>query len=229
MTVAHRRFKEEVAIGPYDVDRQYARKERGPSGAKWKVQLITALALAANILGFGVANAWAHCDTESGPVAVDAREALASGHFEQVAIWIGPEEHEELLSAFELASAVYQMEGKAKELAERHFVETAVRLHRQAEGFPYTGLKPPQPLPPDVAAAERALATGDLQPVSTLLTSELQETLQSLFVKARAAQSNKDKSLTAGREWADAYVKYVVYVHGLHQTIQAGPRHGVGD
>jgi hypothetical protein len=27
----------------------------------------------------------------------------------------------------------------------------------------------------------------------------------------------------------DAYVKYVIYVHGLHQTIQAGPAHGVGE
>jgi transcriptional regulator with XRE-family HTH domain len=26
-----------------------------------------------------------------------------------------------------------------------------------------------------------------------------------------------------------AYVKYIVYVHGLYQKIQAGPAHGVGD
>lgn len=176
-----------------------------------------------------VSKVWAHCDTESGPVAIDARKALKTGAFESVAIWVGQEQEEELRSAFDRALPVYQMDGKAKVLAERYFMETAVRLHRQAEGFPYTGLKPAQPLPPDVAAAEHALETGDLKPVSSLLTSEMHKKLQNLFEKAREAQEKKDESLAAGREWADAYVRYVIYVHGLHKTIQAGPKHGVSE
>lgn len=181
------------------------------------------------VLGMSDRRARAHCDAESGPVAVDARAALESGQFERAAIWVGPEQHEELRSAFDLAVTVYKTGGKAGQLAERYFVETAVRLHRQAEGFPYTGLKPSQPLPPDVAAAERALETGDLQPVSNLLASEIQKTLRRVFATAREAQKTKDNSLAAGREWADAYVKYVTYVHGLYETIQEGPSHGLGE
>jgi len=172
---------------------------------------------------------WAHCDTESGPVAVDARKALETGEFVAVAIWVGEEQSEELRSAFEQSLPVYQMGGKARELAEKHFMETAVRLHRQAEGFPYTGLKPAQPLPPDVATAERALDTGDLKPVSKLLEAALEKKLTALFDQARKAREKKDEDLAAGREWADAYVKYVIYVHGLYETIQAGPKHGVGE
>lgn len=53
--------------------------------------------------------------------------------------------------------------------------------------------------------------------------------LKHIFEKARTAGQDKDKSLKAGRKWADAYVKYVIYVHGLYKTIQAGPAHGVGE
>jgi len=187
------------------------------------------VAVAIALLGGWSGLAWAHCDTESGPVAVDARKALETGKFVPVGIWVGEDQNDELHSAFVQCLPVYQMGGKAKSLAERHFMDTAVRLHRQAEGLPYTGLKPAQPLPADIATAERALDTGDLQPVSNLLQTELEKKLTTVFDEARKARSNKDKNLTAGREWADAYVKYVIYVHGLYKTIQAGPKHGVGE
>jgi hypothetical protein len=189
--------------------------------------LLVAVAIA--LFGGWSGIAWAHCDTESGPVAVDARKALETGKFVPVAIWVGEDQNDELHSAFVQCLPVYQMGGKAKALAERYFMDTAVRLHRQAEGLPYTGLKPAQPLPADIATAERALDTGDLQPVSNLLQTELGKKLTTVFDEARKARINKDKNLTAGREWADAYVKYVIYVHGLYKTIQAGPKHGVGE
>jgi hypothetical protein len=179
------------------------------------------------LLVLSVRPAAAHCDAENGPVATDARSALASGNLERAAIWVGPDQQEELSSTFDLALKVYALGGKAQALAERHFIETAVRLHRQAEGFPYTGFKPAQPLPPDMAAAERALETGDLEPLANLLTSEMHHRLHGLFEEAREAQHEKHSSLTAGRKWADAYVKYVTYVHGLYDVIQAGPSHGV--
>ena len=108
-------------------------------------------------------------------------------------------------------------------------METAVRLHRQAEGMTYTCLKPEQPLPEDIAKAEKALQTGNLNPVTALLTDTMQSKLQDVFAAAYDAKQNKEDSLQAGREWADAYVKYVIYVHGLYKTIQAGPAHGVGE
>ncbi len=180
-------------------------------------------------LTLGAANAMAHCDTKSGPVAVDAREALANKNFETVAIWVGQEQHKELRAAFDRAMDVYQMGGKAKALAEQYFMETAVRLHRAAEGMSYTGLKPAQPLPEDIAKAEKALETGNLEPVINMMKVEMKQKMQHLLKKARMAKQNKDKSLEAGRKWADAYVKYVIYAHGLYKTIQAGPAHGVGE
>lgn len=93
----------------------------------------------------GAAGAMAHCDAENGPVAVDARKALANDNFKTVAIWVGEKQHEELRSAFDRAIAIYSMGDKtiasirgmgdkAQELAEQYFMETAVRLHREAGG-----------------------------------------------------------------------------------------------
>ncbi len=180
-------------------------------------------------LTLGAAAAMAHCDAKNGPVAVDAREALAEDDFEAVAIWVGEKQHKDLRAAFDQAIVVYQKGGKAKELAEQYFMETAVRLHREAEGMSYTGLKPARELPDDIAAAEKALETGDIDPVTNMLSAEMKKKLAHVFENARKARQKKDQGLDAGRKWADAYVKYVIYVHGLYKTIQAGPAHGVGE
>jgi hypothetical protein len=176
-----------------------------------------------------IAAVYAHCDTMSGPVAVAARKALESGDIKLVQIWVGQSQEKELGERFRQCLSVRKMGGQAKELADKYFIETAIRLHRQAEGMSFTGVKPAQALPPDVAAAEKALQTGDIEVVTDLLSGEIKEGVQKWFDAAMQAKKHKDDSLDAGREWVDAYVKYVVYVHGLHTAIQAGPQHGVED
>lgn len=184
------------------------------------------LALAVMLPG----QAMAHCDTESGPTAVDARKALETGNFATIAIWVAEEQEPELRGSFEESLAVYKMGGQAKALAERYFTTTAVRLHRQAEGMSFTGLKPAQSLPPIVATAEKTLENGELGSITDLLSAELQKETQKWFQNALEAKKNyKGENVEAGRAWVDAYVKYVIYVNGLHKTIQAGPAHGVGE
>jgi hypothetical protein len=176
-----------------------------------------------------VAAVYAHCDTMSGPVAVAAGKALESGDIRLIQIWVGQSQEKELKERFRECLSVRKMGGQAKELADRYFIETAIRLHRQAEGMPFTGVKPAQPLPPDIAAAEKALETGDIKVVTDLLSGEMKDGVQKWFDAAMQAKKRKAEGIEAGREWVDAYVKYVVYVHGLHAKIQAGPQHGVED
>ncbi|MEJ2695379.1 MAG: DUF6448 family protein [Candidatus Sulfobium sp.] len=172
---------------------------------------------------------WAHCDTESGPVAAAARKALESGNFDTIAIWVGEGQEQELRASFGKAFAVYKMGGKAGALAQHYFMETAVRLHREAEGMKYTGLKPAQPLPSDIAMAEKALETGNLAQLTDLLSLEMRKETRKWFQKALYAKKKyKGETVEAGRQWVDAYVKYVIYVHGLYSKIQARPEHGVG-
>ncbi len=106
-------------------------------------------------------------------------------------------------------------------------METAVRLHREAEGMPFTGLKPASPNPPDIEAAENALERGDLDPVITLLSNKMDEETSIWFQEAIEAKKNKEQGIASGREWVDNYVKYITYIHKLYQVIEAGPPHGV--
>ncbi len=174
------------------------------------------------------AAAQAHCDRVNGPVATDAREALQSGQIAPVAIWVGPDEMAELESAFQQSLAAYKMGGDAREIAEQYFMSTTVRLHRMAEGFPFTGLKPAQPLPEDIALAEQSLETGELQPVTDFLAEEMRTQTDRLFQQVLNEKAEKGESIEAGREWADAYVQYVIFVHDLHKRISSGAPHGIG-
>lgn len=172
-------------------------------------------------------NAMAHCDRENGPVAMAAREALQTEDINKILIWVGEDQEQELRKKFEQSLEVHRKGGNSADLAEKYFMETAVRLHRAAEGMPYEGLKPASPNPPDIEAAEKALETGNFDPVKQLLCSALEEESSKWFGKARTSAENKDESIAAGREWVNDYVKYIVYIHKLYQTIQAGPPHGV--
>ncbi len=180
-------------------------------------------------MGLFSTESYAHCDRKNGPVAVAAKEALKTEDFSKVVIWVGEAQEEELKKKFRQSLSVYQKGGNSKELATNYFMETAVRLHRAAEGMPFTGLKPAKPAAQDIQVAEKALKSGNLQPVLDMFSDAMEEESRVWFQKALEAKNNKDKSIEAGREWVDKYVKYIVYLHKLYQTIEKGPPHGVGE
>lgn len=181
------------------------------------------------LLALDSANVWGHCNRENGPVAKDARKALEKEDFQKIAIWVSKGQADELRTKYKECLNVYEKGGKSRKLAESYFVETAIRLHRKSEGMAFTGVKPASPLPPDIAKAEKALKTGELNPLIDFLSQELKQKTQKWFRNAMQAKKHKNENLGKGREWVDAYVKYVIYVHGLYQTIQAGPKHGMGE
>jgi hypothetical protein len=171
----------------------------------------------------------AHCDTINGPVAIAAKKALEAGDSSYALIWVTDQQADELEAAFDQSLEVYKQGGSSQKLAERYFMSETVRLHREAEGMPFTGLKPATPGSKDIQIAEKALTSGELVPVNEMLANEIQQKTSELYTRAMEAKSKKDDSVEAGRAWVDAYVKYIEYVHSLYQNIQAGPAHGVGE
>ena len=190
--------------------------------------ILASIFTVALLLGFA-STSQAHCDRVNGPVATDARKALETGDISHALIWVTDRQAEELKSTFEQSLNVYTQGNESQELAERYFMSETVRLHREAEGMPFTGLKPAQPGSQDIQVAEQALTSGELAPVTEMLANEIQQKTTELYSNAMEAKSKKDNSVEAGRKWVDAYVKYIVYVHKLYQKIQAGPAHGVGN
>ena len=74
------------------------------------------------------------------------------------------------------------MSPESKELADRYFFETLVRIHRASEGAPYTGLRPAgRDLGPAIPAADEAIKRGSIDRLTRLLTSEVTEGLRDRF------------------------------------------------
>lgn len=171
-------------------------------------------------LGVGIANtAFAHCDGMDGPVVNAAKEALETGNVNLVLIWVQKKDEAKIRTAFEKTQAVRKLGSEARDLADRYFFETVVRLHRAGEGAPFTGLKPPgRDLGPAIPAADRAIEQGTQEQVQHLLTRAIHEGIADRFEDVLAKKSFDPRNIEAGREYVKAYVAFVHYVEGLHQA-----------
>jgi hypothetical protein len=177
---------------------------------------LTVLA-AALALSWGAA-VQAHCDTLDGPVVDAARQALDAGNVNLVLGWVQQKDEAEISHAFAKARSVREAGGAAKELADTYFFETLVRVHRAGEGAPYTGLKPAGAIEPSVAAADKAIETGRLEPVAQLVTERMHDGLHRQFEAVSAKKTFAPGDVAAARAYAAAYVEYVHYVERLYDV-----------
>ena len=164
-------------------------------------------------------NASAHCDTLNGPVVTAARVALQRGDVTSVLKWVKSTEEREVRDAFRRTMAVRGASAEARDLADLYFFETLVRLHRQGEGEPYTGLKPAGASGPAIESADRALETGSVNDVVTAMAGRLAAGIRERFALAQGRQKHADESVAAGREYVTAYVEFIHYVERLHLDI----------
>jgi hypothetical protein len=163
--------------------------------------------------------AFAHCDGLDGPVVIAARKALESGSVTPVLIWVQKKDADAVKEAFQKTLAVRRLDPQAKDLADRYFFETLVRIHRAGEGASYTGLKPAgRDLGPAVPAGDRALEDGKLQPLAKILMQAVEKGLHEQFEQALARKKFKADDVEAGREYVEAYVKYIHYVERLYEA-----------
>lgn len=185
------------------------------------------------------AGAQAHCDAADGPVATAALKALDGGNVHLVAPYVQANAEAELAAAFEAAHAVRDKGPEAKALAERYFMETAVRLHRAGENASYTGLKPAgADYGPAIPAAEQALDSGELQPLAAILSHQIERGLAERFEHARHVQAAGREPATAAevpaaRERVRAELAFIGYAEaaflaasGDHHAEGAGPHQG---
>jgi hypothetical protein len=121
---------------------------------------------------------------------------------------------------------VRELSPQAKELADRFFFETLVRVHRAGEGAPFTGLKPAgRDLGPAIPAADEAVRVGSVDPVRQLLMDAMQQRLREEFSQVIAARSFKADDLAAGRAYIKAYVEFIHFVERLYESTMQAP-HG---
>lgn len=167
----------------------------------------------------------AHCDTMDGPVVKAAQAALEKGDVTAVLKWIKPQHEGEIREAFKKTLAVRRLGREAKDLADMYFFETLVRLHREGEGAPYTGLQPAGSVEPVVAASDKALETGSVDELSQEIAHRVAEGIRRRFALAAEKRKHAEENVEAGREFVQAYVEYVHYVERLHADATSPAAH----
>jgi hypothetical protein len=172
--------------------------------------------------------AQAHCDAADGPVATTAVQALDSRNVNLVFRYVPASAEEELTGAFEQALEVRDDSPEAKALADRYFMETAVRLHRAGEGAAYTGLRPAgTDFGPAIPAAEEALETGKPEALLQLMSEEVENGIRERFEEAHALSSAPQEPQTAAevpaaRERASAELGFIGYVEAIYLATKSG-------
>lgn len=171
------------------------------------------------------ADALAHCDGMDGPVVRAAQKALETSNVNLALIWVQKEDEREINAAFQKAVAVRRLSREARELADMYFYETLVRVHRAAEGEPYTGLKPAgRDLGPAIPAADKAIDTGSLEPLLKLFPASAHVGIRQRFDAAIAGKKYIKDDVDAGRKYVKAYVEFIHYVEELHKSADSSGR-----
>lgn len=174
-------------------------------------------------------NASAHCDTLVGPVVSAARQALETNNVNLALIWVKPADEASIRGAFAEATAERQKAGPAAESADTRFFETLVRIHRAGEGAPFTGIKPANTdIGPAVPAADKALETGQVEPVQRLLDESIGKGVQTHFQETAARRHYDPNDVAAGRAYVQSYVQYTHFVEGIYEAAHADHEHGHG-
>jgi hypothetical protein len=180
--------------------------------SKWTTSTVCCLAIALMI----PIVVWAHCDTLDGPVVLSAKQALEKGEVTPVLKWVQKDDEGAVRAAFKETMLVRAKGKEAKELADRYFFETLVRIHRASEGEPYTGLKPAGAIDPAVKGADEALESGSAENLVKMLTDKVAAGARERFAAVFENKKHAEESVEAGRKFVQDYVEFTHYVERIY-------------
>jgi len=170
-------------------------------------------------------SALAHCDSMDGPVIRDAQTALEKGDPTPVLKWVTKDREGDIREAFQRTLAVRTKGDDARQLADRYFFETLVRIHRAGEGEAYTGLKPAGIVDSGISAADRALEVGSFEELAKQLSGAVKDGIGKRFATALELRKYAGDSVEAGRQYVEAYVDYVHFVENVNRLAVHGAPH----
>jgi hypothetical protein len=190
-----------------------------PFGKRMKI--LSAMAIMALLL-IVPQEANAHCDSYDGPVIKDALKGLEINQVEPVLKWIKPEHEEEIKNLFDKTISLKGADAEIYVSGEKYFLETLVRLHREGEGAPYTGLKPAGTTKPIVVLTDKALIEGNIDGLSAKVKAHFDKVLKEKYEMVLEKSKSKEESAEKGREYVEAYVDYTHFLEALHDVIEYG-------
>ena len=164
---------------------------------------------------FSTSVSFAHCDTMEGPLVLDAKKAISQNNVNIVLKWVPAANEMEIKDAFNQVMRVRVMSKDAKELADKYFFDTLVRIHRNGEGVAFTGVKPAgTPVDERVKAADKSIEAGNLSPLKGKVSKDDMPELTERFEKVMALKNFDVNNVKAGREYIEAYVQFFKFAEG---------------
>lgn len=195
------------------------------------MKALTAFVLASSLV-FSISDARAHCDGEDGPVAKAVYKALETGNLNLVLPYAPASAEAELKTTFAGARKARALGPDARKVADRLFLETAIRLHRAGEGATFTGVKAAGiDYGPMIPAAEQAIESGDLQAVKAVVLKEIDHVLGERLVHLRKLREVSSEpadysQVAAARERVSAELGFIIFAEGIYQVVLGkGPAH----
>jgi uncharacterized protein DUF6448 len=145
-----------------------------------------------------------HCDSLDGPVVQAARRALDAGDVTLVLPYAPKTVEKEIIEAFDKVVQARRTNAICREVADRYFFETVVRLHRAGEGAPFTGLKPAGlDVGPIIPIAEKAIEMAER------------------FDHLGHLRAGASRGVDGARSYVQGMLGLQVWAHGLYQATRA--------
>lgn len=194
---------------------------------KTKTAAVASALIIANFAFAG--NAAAHCDGLDGPVIIEARSALDKKDVTPLLKWVPEASEHTIKESFAKTLQERTKSKAAQEAADRKLFETLVRVHRESEGAPFTGIKPAGQIAPVVMEADAALAKKNVDQLAKHVAEQVEKSVHEKFEKAVHSRESADQSVAKGRDFVSNYVPYVHFVEGLNNMATQPPEHHAVD
>ena len=167
------------------------------------------------LLGAFSTNVFAHCDTMDGPTVIDGQKAMKENNVNYVLKWVEPKSEKEIKEIFNLSMKVKDLSPESKQLAEKYFFGELVRIHREAEGAAYSGVKPSgTTTDKKILAADKSIEIENLSPLANLIEKDKKAELKKRFDKVISLKNFDVNDVKAGREYIHAYVNFFKFAEG---------------
>ena len=163
-----------------------------------------------------------HCDSLDGPVVQAARRALDADNVTLVLPYVPKTAEKEIIDAFDKVVQARRTNAICREVVDRYFFETVVRLHRAGEGAPFTGLKPAGlDVGPIIPIAEKAIESGNAAALEEALVTVVREQVADRFHHLSHLRAGAHGSVDGARSYVQAMLGLQVWAHGLYQATRA--------
>jgi len=184
------------------------------------LQTFLSLVIVSLLMILGSSPASAHCDSFDGPVIKDAIKALETNNVNLILKWISAEQENEIISLFNKTYSLRAGDKEVYAIVEKHFFETLVRLHRETEGAPFTGLKPAGTTLPIVQLSVQALERENIDDLIGKLKNHIEMVVREKYEKVMALDKVKNESPTVGRAYVEAYVDFIHTIRAIHDVVE---------